>query len=77
MLRVFSAVACLVAVLLSPTAQAIGPQPEKPVIRFEDLFRLPLPSPVEHWCCPCPWWLPPGQAIQHRMDTGTVLDLRN
>jgi hypothetical protein len=77
MLRAIAVVAFLVAVMLTPAAQAIGPQPEIPVLRFEDLFRLPLPSPGEYWCCPCPWWLPPGHAIQQRIDAGGILDLRN
>ena len=76
MLRIIAVVACLVAFLLTPVAQAIGPQPEKPVPQFVDLFKIPVLSPAGHWCCPLPWWLKPGQAIMQAADVGGTLDLR-
>jgi hypothetical protein len=76
MLRFFAVIACLAAVLLAPAAQAIGPQPERPTATFEDLFKIPLLSPADHWCCPLPWWLRPGQAIMQATDVGRTLDLK-
>jgi len=80
MIRIIAVVACLVAVLPAlfavPAAQAIGPQPEKPVPQFVDLFKIPVLSPAGHWCCPLPWWLQPGHAIMQAADVGGTLDLR-
>lgn len=76
MLRNIAMVACLLTFLLSPAAQAFDPQPEKPVPQFEDLFKIPLLSPTDHWCCPLPWWLPPGQAIMQSADVARVDALR-
>jgi hypothetical protein len=76
MLRFVAVVACLVAVLLSPAAGAIGPQPERPVPQFVDLFKIPMLSPADHWCCPLPWWLLPGHSIMQAADVGGTLDLR-
>jgi hypothetical protein len=76
MLRIIAVVACLLAFLLSPAAQAFGPQLERPAPAFVDLFKIPVLSPADHWCCPLPWWLAPGQAIMQATDVGSTFILR-